>query len=143
MGKYVSTPVVSLVLKDPANPTADAVTVAVGDTVGLTLVGVGVASETVSGTVVGLSLKQRPQNAKSCRIYDGIPTNQFKTDDMAGLHNAAEYFEGERIAVKLADDTIRIVPVGTIREITITAASEGDGGAEDGTKDPSTGIETE
>lgn len=128
MGKYVTTPVVSLLLKDPSNPEAEAVAVAVGDTVDLTLVGPCGANETVSGTVVGMSLTRRPQNAKSCRIYDGIPTNQYKTDDLAGLHNAADYFEGERIAVKLEDGTVRIVPIGTIREVTASAGDTESGG---------------
>jgi len=121
MGMYTSTPVVSLLLKNNAAEDAEPVTVEIGSAVEMTVTSPCKEPTTYSGTVVGISLARRSAPPKNCIIYDGIPTNQYQTDDIAGLHNAADYFMGERIALKLEDETIRIVPIGAIMEITATA----------------------
>lgn len=130
MAKLIATPVVSLSITGP--DLTEAVTVEVGSTVTATVSTPGGGAPTsVSGTVVGISLRRREQTTISpnTRIYDGVPTNHYYTDDLAGLHNASIYFEGEAIGIKLEDDTVQVIPVWTISEITV-AAADSDGSSE-------------
>lgn len=77
-------------------------------------------------TVVGLSLARRPGINNTGKILDGIPTKWYQTDDVANIHNAAEYFVVDKIEVTTgADDTLEyhVIPVDAIKEITVGGAS--------------------
>lgn len=68
--------------------------------------------EVISGTIVAIGLAARPGSA-SGRIFDGIATAQYGTDDIAGIMNASDYFVGDKIA--LADENGKIIVVNVDR----------------------------
>ena len=66
--------------------------------------------------VLGFSLENKKSGAKFGKILDGIPVNQYNTDDMANARNAEDFFAVQSIIVKV-DEKIRALPVAFIQEI--------------------------
>lgn len=104
----------------------------IGDSVsGMVVVGNGSSYE-VSGTVVGISLGRVERNSHLGPIFDGVPTFKFESDDMANIHNAADYFEVDFLMVEVegedegAKPTYVKVPVRKIKAMS--------GGVDEGTK---------
>lgn len=78
--------------------------------------------EVVSGTIVGISLDRRNSRNAIGAIYDGIPTARYATDDIAGIHNAANYFKGYQIALETENGTM-IIPISMIKAVSGTFES--------------------
>lgn len=128
MSYAVGKPVISMELVIGETETA----LAIGDSVELTVSGPN-GDYTVSGELVAISLNQKPVNHYHGANYDGIPTQCFQSDDLANIHNAADYFAVDYIMVKTpaeeegGKDTFTKVPVYKIKS---TGAGAGTGGSD-------------
>lgn len=72
--------------------------------------------EVVSGTVVAIALAPKA-GGYTCRIYDGIASQQYQSDGVAGIISAADYFTGDKIALANADGKVRVFDIDRIKAI--------------------------
>lgn len=116
MSTFTGTPEVSVILRGQGT----SYKIAVGDTVDSITIEHPYGEDEViqNATVAAVSLAAAGSPNRSGRIYDGIPTNQFVTDDMAEIRDASVYYVVDEIALKKEDETITVVPVSRIKEIT-------------------------
>lgn len=125
-------PVISMMLVIDEVETA----LAIGDEVKLSVSGPNGAYD-VSGELVAISLGQKPAPSRCGTIYDGVPTHCFQTDDLANIHNAADYFAVDFIMVKTPaetegdPDTYTKIPVQKIKSVSTSTGTPGSG-EEDG-----------
>lgn len=77
--------------------------------------------ETISGVIAGCSIKAIKSPNRVGRIYDGIPTHRFHTDDKANIKNAVDTFEVDQLLINTAaegeDPVYREVFVSSIKKI--------------------------
>ena len=79
----------------------------------------------LKGTLAAISLAMKSsQNTKYFgTAYDGIPTYQYATDNLAAIRNAADYFKVDKILMEVPaeeegkDPTFVAVPVSRIKSI--------------------------
>lgn len=50
-------------------------------------------------TLTGIELAANTSKNNATEIYDGIPTSRYQTDDIAGIHNASDYYRVGAIMV--------------------------------------------
>lgn len=80
----------------------------------------------ITGTLAAISLAAKGSPNRMGAVYDGIPTSQYATDDLAAIRNAADYFTVDEILIKVpaeeegADPSYVPVKVNRIKSITGT-----------------------
>ncbi len=122
-------PVISMKLVIDETETA----LAIGDEVELTVSGPN-GTYDVTGELVAISLGQKPAPSRCGAIYDGVPTHCFQTDDLANIHNAADYFAVDFIMVKTPaetegdPDTYTKIPVQKIKSASVSAGDDSGAG---------------
>lgn len=117
MSKYIAVPVVSCHLV----ASESSYLLKIGDKIDSITVA-GPYKETVyeNATVVAISLDRRTSVNSFGKILDGIPTNQYHTDDKANIRSAEDYYIVDSIMVAMEDESTAIIPIDHITAITGT-----------------------
>lgn len=121
MSEVFATPVVAM------NLTVDGVNyyMEVGAAIDKLVMAAGPEDVELKGTLAAISLAMKSsQNTKYFgTVYDGIPTYQYATDNLAAIRNAADYFKVDKILMEVPaeeegkDPTFVAVPVSRIKSI--------------------------
>ena len=81
------------------------------------------ADEVISGKIAGCSIKMIKSPNRFGRIFDGVPTQKFHTDDKANIKNAADVFEVDELLI----DTAPNGEAPVYREVSVSAIKAVDG----------------